>query len=158
MTTSPMTASHRLGFIQNVLAIAVLASLAAGCSQSADEDASSHAPEASATSSSAGLPAGRLAAGEQLANVKGAATGQSCIDCHGADGNEPIDPSYPKLGGQYADYLGHTLQAYRDGDREHVLMASQAAALTDQQIADLAVYFASRESELVTLHGMHDKD
>ena len=36
--------------------------------------------------------------------MKGKATNQSCIDCHGADGNAPIDPTYPKLGGQYGDY------------------------------------------------------
>ena len=50
-------------------------------------------------SSSAGLPTGREAAGEARAKVKGKATNQSCIDCHGADGNAPIDPTYPKLGG-----------------------------------------------------------
>src|SRR5690606_963172 len=49
-------------------------------------------------SSSAGLPDGRIAEGEAMANVKGAATGQSCSDCHGADGNAPLDESYPKLG------------------------------------------------------------
>ena len=38
---------------------------------------------------------GNAAAGEQLANTKGAATGQSCIDCHGASGNAPIDATYP---------------------------------------------------------------
>lgn len=108
-----------------------------------------------ARSSSAGLPAGRLAEGEALANAKGAATGQSCIDCHGADGNTPLDETYPKLGGQYRDYLEHALQQYRDGHREHALMAQQAATLTDQQIADVATYFASRPSQLRSLHGVH---
>jgi cytochrome c553 len=108
------------------------------------------------TSSSAGLPDGNLAAGEKLASTKGEATGQSCVDCHGANGTAPIDPSYPIIGGQYADYLGHALQAYRSGVREHALMSSQAKALTDQQIADLSVYFSQRESELVTLQGSHD--
>ena len=65
------------------------------------------------------LPEGRVAEGEARANTKGAATGQSCVDCHGADGNTPLDPSYPKLGGQYRDYLAHALQSYRAGDREH---------------------------------------
>lgn len=105
------------------------------------------------TSSSAGLPAGRLAEGEQLANAKGKATGQSCIDCHGADGNAPIDPTYPKLGGQYPDYLAHSLQMYRDSRREHPLMSQQAVELTDQQIADVAAYFGSRPTQLRDLHG-----
>ena len=101
------------------------------------------------------LPEGRLSEGEARANTKGAATGQSCVDCHGADGNTPLDPTYPKIGGQYRDYLAHALQAYRSGAREHALMSSQAADLDDQQIADLAAWFASRPTELRDLHGVH---
>ena len=108
------------------------------------------------TTSSAGLPTGRIDAGEQAANVKSAATGQTCIDCHGAGGNEPLDPTYPKIGGQYRDYLAHALQAYRGGDREHALMSQQAADLSDQQIADLAAYFAAQPSQLRDLRGAHD--
>jgi cytochrome c553 len=100
------------------------------------------------TSSSAGIPAGHADAGEKLANTKNAQTGQACVDCHGAGGNAPIDPTYPRLGGQYHDYLAHSLQLYRDGDRANSLMASQAKALTDQQIADLAAYFGSQPSKL----------
>ena len=139
------------------LAIALLAALAlAACSG----QESSHAPaegEAQATqSSSAGLPDGRVAIGEQLANAKGKATGQSCIDCHGPDGNAPIDASYPKLGGQYADYLAHALQQYRKGEREHALMTPQASGLGDQDIADLAAYFGARPSRLRDLRGGTD--
>ena len=103
------------------------------------------------------LPDGRVTIGEQLAKKKGEATGQSCVDCHGADGNAPIDASYPKLGGQYADYIEHSLQAYRSGDRGGSpttdLMGGQAKGLTDQQIADLAAYFSSATSTLRDLHG-----
>lgn len=101
---------------------------------------------------SAGLPQGRVGAGQAVAERKGAATGQSCIDCHGADGNAPIDPTYPKIGGQYPDYLAHALQEYRSGARQHALMTPQATDLTDQQIADLAAYFGSRPSQLKDLH------
>lgn len=146
-------------FSKGALAIALLATIAfAGCSQESGE-AAGHAAaaegHAAATSSSAGLPDGHIAVGEQLASTKGAATGQSCVDCHGAEGNAPIDPSYPKLAGQYADYVAHSLQAYRSGDRDHALMSSQAKSLTDQQIADLAAYFGSRESQLTGLEGAH---
>ncbi|RBF06891.1 c-type cytochrome, partial [Xanthomonas oryzae] len=99
-------------------------------------------------------PAGRADAGDKLAHAKGKATGQSCVDCHGADGNAPIDPSYPKLGGQYGDYLAHALQAYRSGDRQHPLMTAQATALSDQDIADLAAYFGTRQTQLQDLHGV----
>src|SRR5699024_10501820 len=103
-------------------------------------------------SSSAGLPNGRIDAGDLQANVKGEATGQSCVDCRGPDGNQPLDPTYPKIGGQYADYLGHALQQYRSGQRDHALMSNQAQGLSDQEIADLAAYFASQPSQLRDLH------
>lgn len=140
-----------------ILAIALLASLAVvGCSSSDTPAEHSAADRGEGhTSSSAGLPAGHIAAGEQLAGTKGKATGQSCVDCHGAEGNAPIDGTYPKLAGQYYDYIAHSLQAYRDGDREHALMSSQAKDLTDQQIADLAAYFGSRQSNLRDLHNAH---
>lgn len=136
------------------LAIALLATLAAaGCAEKPAESAVS--THAEAKSSSAGLPDGHIAAGETLAATKSASTGQSCVDCHGAAGNAPIDPTYPKLGGQYHDYIAHSLQAYRDGNRQHPLMSSQAKELTDQQIADLAAYFGSRDSHLRDLHGAY---
>ena len=144
-----MIQSQRLG---RLAATSLLALALAACGGGhADQDPAA-GPQAS---SSAGLPDGRIAEGEALANAKGAATGQSCVDCHGAEGNAPLDDSYPKLGGQYADYLAHALQQYRDGDREHALMSQQASHLTDQQISDLAAYFGSRPSQLRDLHGVH---
>ncbi|KAF1687938.1 cytochrome C biogenesis protein CcsA [Pseudoxanthomonas broegbernensis] len=134
------------------LAIALTALLALAACSGQD---GSHAAEGGTRSSSAGLPDGRIAIGEQLANAKGKATGQSCIDCHGPDGNVPIDATYPKLGGQYADYLARALQDYRKGDRDHALMTPQATGLSDQDIADLAAWFASRPSQLRDLHGVY---
>ncbi len=140
-----------------VLSAALLGS---ACSQSQVESAGTSAGDAGHASgehgsrSSAGLPSGRVDAGERLAHAKGKATGQSCVDCHGADGNAPIDATYPRLGGQYGDYLAHALQAYRSGDRQHALMTPQAANLSDQDIADLAAYFGSRASQLRDLQGV----
>ena len=137
-----MTRSH---------AIALLASLALAACSPAGQTPAEHSSADRAeghTNSSSGIPAGRAAIGEKLATTRNAATGQACVDCHGPGGNAPIDPSYPKLGGQYHDYLAHSLQMYRDGDRANALMASQAKALDDQQIADLAAYFGSQPSEL----------
>lgn len=141
------------------LAIALLAAIAlSACSEKTAESAATdpgHASGEHGSSSSAGLPHGRIANGEQLAKAKGKATGQSCVDCHGAEGNAPIDGTYPKLGGQYADYLAHALQAYRSGDRQHALMSPQAGSLSDQDISDLAAYFGSRPTKLKDLHGVH---
>ncbi|HEY4555869.1 MAG TPA: c-type cytochrome [Lysobacter sp.] len=135
---------------RSFLAIALLALLAAGCNQQA-ADAEGHAATNatdSGRSSSAGLPNGNVQSGEKLANAKGEATGQSCVDCHGPEGAAPIDASYPTLAGQYSDYLAYALQSYRGGRRDNALMTSQAASLSDQEIADLAAYFGSRESRL----------
>ena len=137
---------------KTTLAIALLALALGACSK---EEAKSHeAGEATEApkSSSAGLPSGNAEAGKQLATTKNATTGQACVDCHGAEGNAPIDPTYPKLGGQYHDYIAHALLAYRKGDREHALMSSQAKDLTDQQIADLGAYFASVPGQIADLH------
>ena len=143
----------------STLAIALLATIAVAACGKSEAPTEGHAAEAEAheapKSSSAGLPAGDAEAGKKLASTKNAETGQACVDCHGADGNKPIDPTYPKLGGQYASYLEHALQAYRKGDRDNALMASQAKALTDQQIADLGAYFASAPGQLRDLHGSH---
>ncbi len=105
------------------------------------------------TESSAGLPKGVIADGEKVATTAGSG-GQACADCHGKDGNTPLDPSYPLLGGQYADYIEHALVAYRDGQREHALMSPQAKGLTDKQIADVAAYFASQPTKLTDLSHM----
>lgn len=149
--------THRFargGHARRALAIALLATVAlAGCSNNAEQAPAEGKHAEAAKSSSAGLPDGHMAAGEELAKTKGA-SGQSCIDCHGAEGNAPIDPSYPKLAGQYGDYIAHALTQYRNGQREHALMSGQAKGLTDQQIADLGAYFGSRKGELRDLHGL----
>ena len=140
-----------------LLAIAcALALSACGKQEEHATEGAGHEAEAAHASSSAGLPEGHIEAGKTQASTKGA-TGQACVDCHGADGNAPIDATYPKLGGQYADYIAHSLQAYRSGDRSGSpttdLMATQAKELSDQQIADLAAYYASVKGELRDLHG-----
>lgn len=145
MTTNPLRPAL-------LAALAAVALAATGCSQN-DGASPGHASGEHESSSSAGLPDGRVAIGEQLAKKKGEATGQSCIDCHGAEGNAPIDATYPKLGGQYADYIAHALQNYRGGERAHALMTPQAAKLSDQEISDLAAYFGSRPSQLRDLAG-----
>lgn len=138
-----------------LLALACALALSA-CGKQEEHPAEGAGHEAAGhASSSAGLPHGDAAAGKALASKKGA-SGQACVDCHGADGNAPIDATYPKLGGQYADYIAHSLQAYRSGTRGGSpttdLMASQAKELSDQQIADLAAYFGGATGQLRDLH------
>jgi hypothetical protein len=51
-----------------------------------------------------------------------------CAACHGKDGNTPIDPSYPKLAGQYRDFLQRSLLDYQSGARKNAISAGAAAA------------------------------
>ena len=66
----------------------------------------------------------------------------TCVACHGENGIS-ITPMYPTIAGQHQDYLVHALKAYRDGDRTNMIMAPMAAALTDDDIKKLAMYYSS---------------
>lgn len=68
----------------------------------------------------------------------------TCQACHGATGMS-IDPTYPHLAGQYADYLEHALRGYRSGKRNNVIMAGFASMLSDEDIEDLAAWYASQD-------------
>jgi cytochrome c553 len=68
----------------------------------------------------------------------------SCAACHGADGRGTT-PLFPNLHGQKAEYLAQQLRAFRDGKRQDPTMAPMAVPLSDQDIADLAAFYASLE-------------
>ena len=91
-------------------------------------------------------PLASHAAGDAAAGEQKAAT---CAACHGQDGIA-LQPSYPNLAGQYASYLEHALQAYRSQDRENAIMYGFASQLSDQDIEDLAAWFASLPGPLQT--------
>lgn len=71
-----------------------------------------------------------------------------CAACHGKDGNTPIDPSYPKLAGQYRDYLERALLDYKSGARKNAIMAGQSQALSRADIENLSAYYASLPGSL----------
>ena len=70
-----------------------------------------------------------------------------CSACHGADGNS-ADPNFPRLAGQHPDYLAKALRDYKSGDRNNAIMKGFAAALSKQDIENLAAYFSSQHSAL----------
>ena len=72
-----------------------------------------------------------------------------CAACHGMDGNSPT-PDYPKLGGQYEDYLAKALRDYKSGVRKNPIMAGMAAGLTQKDIDDVSAYFSSLPPVLQT--------
>lgn len=73
---------------------------------------------------------------------------QMCEGCHGIAGFRTAYPevyTVPKLGGQSANYIVAALKAYKSGDRSHPSMRAIAGSLTDQDMADLAAYYATAE-------------
>ena len=72
----------------------------------------------------------------------GKARALTCGACHGVDGNS-ASPVWPNLAGQNAPYILAQLQAFKDGTRQDPLMSGQAMLLTEEDMANLAVYFES---------------
>lgn len=101
--------------------IAILFGLAMGCAQS--------------VYSAELMPAGDAAAGEAQTMV--------CAACHGADGNSAV-PTFPKLAGQGQKYLYKQLQDIRDGARPVPTMAGQLDGKSNQDLADIAAYYAAQ--------------
>ena len=70
----------------------------------------------------------------------------SCSGCHGIPGWRTAYPEVykvPKLGGQGAAYIVAALKAYKSGERKHGTMQAIAATMSDQDMADLAAYYAT---------------
>ena len=73
-----------------------------------------------------------------------------CAACHGIDGAQPTTPEYPKLAGQYPDYLSKALRDYKSGARKNPIMAGMAAGLTEADIENLAAYFYTQPGVLAS--------
>jgi len=81
-----------------------------------------------------------LAAGQAKAK-------EICQACHGLDGNSAT-ADYPKLAGQYPDYLAKALRDYQAGRRKNPIMGGMAAPLTPKDIDNLAAYYAAQPAVL----------
>ena len=93
-------------------------------------------------------------AGTVLAADPGAGAAKAkevCQACHGLDGNSPL-PDYPKIGGQYPDYLSKALRDYKSGARKNAIMAGFAGTLSKQDIDNVAAYYAAQPAVVVTKH------
>ena len=80
----------------------------------------------------------------------------NCASCHGADLNKPIDPSYPKLAGQHADYLHVALKAYQTDSnakvgRSNAIMVGMAKPFTRAELKLMAEYIGSLPGDLKTV-------
>ncbi len=82
-------------------------------------------------------PAADLEAGRKVAGM--------CRTCHGTDGYARV-PIAPHIGGEPASYLEAQLRAFRSGERVHEMMTVVAASLSDQQISDVAAWYAAHRA------------
>ncbi|MAW34733.1 MAG: cytochrome c family protein [Gammaproteobacteria bacterium] len=71
----------------------------------------------------------------------------SCVGCHGVDGNSEV-PTFPRIAGQYEDYLYQSLKSYKNGKRNNAIMNGVASTLNDDQMRKLSKYFASQKGML----------
>ncbi len=79
--------------------------------------------------------------GEELAQ-------QVCAACHGKDFASGIDPTYPTLAGQYADYLEKVLRDYKSGARKNPIMNGIAQPLSPADIRNLSTYLSNLSGPL----------
>ncbi len=91
---------------------------------------------------SANANAADVAAGKKKAQ-------EVCAACHNMDGISTI-PDYPKLAGQYSDYMAKALRDYKSGARKNAIMAGMAAGLSQKDIDDVAEYYATLQPVLQT--------
>jgi len=97
-----------------------------------------------------GCAAGAAGAAETVANPNAAPKRiEQCIGCHGIPDYKTAFPEVyqvPMIGGQSAKYIEAALQAYKKGDRQHPQMTPTAKVLSDQEIAELAAYYARQNA------------
>lgn len=75
----------------------------------------------------------------------GKAKSAVCATCHGVDGNS-VNPVWPKLAGQHADFTERQLKLFKSGERNDPVMAGMVAGLTDADMKNLGAYYASMKS------------
>ena len=124
-----------------------IADLAAFYSQLGKGSGATAAPTTAGTA-----PGGADAAPPAVAKLLATA---NCASCHGANFASPIDPSYPKLAGQHADYLYHALRAYQVDHnplvgRSNAIMMGMARPFTHPEIKAIAAYLSSLPGDLQT--------
>ncbi|MBN9289342.1 MAG: c-type cytochrome [Gammaproteobacteria bacterium] len=111
------------------------------------ENKPAEAPKPATEGASASAAPGKPVHGDANA---GKGKTQTCVACHGPDGNSTV-PNWPKIAGQYQDYLVKQLKDFRLGEkgpRYEPSMYGMVVNLTDQDIADLAAFYASQKQTM----------
>jgi cytochrome c553 len=111
-------------------------------------DAAPAAPMADAKAVVPGKPKVDAAAGETLYSAGDTTRGVvACITCHGPKGQSAVG-SWPKLSAQHAAYTAKQLRNYKDGTRVNAVMMGMAAALTEQDMNNIAAFLVKQEPSL----------
>jgi cytochrome c553 len=106
------------------------------------------APMAEAKASVPGKPKVDAAAGETLYSAGDATRGVvACITCHGPKGQSAVG-TWPKLSAQHAAYTAKQLRNYKDGTRANAVMMGMSAALTEQDMNNIAAFLVKQEPSL----------
>lgn len=85
-----------------------------------------------------------------VANGKAKAAEKACAGCHSEEDGKSTAPN-PRLAGQYEGYIVNALKEYRKGTRKSAIMNGMAFSLSDQEIKDIAAYYASQKKGLTTV-------
>jgi len=72
--------------------------------------------------------------------TRGAMLSNSCAACHGTDGNSP--GAIPSIGGKSAEFIEGALRDFRSGKRSGTVMGRHASAYSDEEIRQIAEFFA----------------
>ena len=115
-------------------------------------DVSAYYEQLGKQAGAAELPAPR----ELSAQVAALLQKGACVSCHGDNFSKPIDQGYPKIAGQYADYLYLSLKAYRDNTnatwgRANPVMAGMAKQFSNAELKAMAKYISSLPGEVKTI-------
>jgi cytochrome c553 len=106
---------------------------------------------------------GKVAGAPELAKAAGGSVKAAelvkkggCVTCHGDNFNKPIDPSYPKIAGQHADYLLVSLKSYKaeknaQVGRSNAIMGGIAKQFTNAELSEMANYVSALPGELKTV-------
>jgi cytochrome c553 len=93
---------------------------------------------------------------EPSQQVAGLLQKANCASCHGANLSKPIDPSYPKIAGQYSDYLFQALKAYKTDNnpavgRNNGIMGAIAKQFSNAELKAISQYIGSLDGEVATI-------
>lgn len=75
-----------------------------------------------------------------------------CSACHGIDGNSTLNPEWPNLAGQHANYMVAQLQAFKSGARKNPNMNGMAASLSEQDMVDIAAYYSAQSLKVPSVN------